>query len=148
MQDLWDGIREGLRRAVFGVERRAEVVFAEATAAIVDDRVQVSIVLGDWPSPRIARAVLGDGFGLARLRRIVEFAGRRGLPVDDWVIHGAEAVPMRTDELARWLSALTRLARRGRIVVVDDGMSAATRQRLVAHLRRLDSSPRFAKAGG
>lgn len=84
-----------------------------------------------------ADLVLSDRFGPAVVREVVEFAARRGLPVDGWVVRGIGHLPYRCETAARWLAGLAEAAGSGTILVAVGELEPDLVERLGAHLRNV-----------
>jgi hypothetical protein len=113
--------------------------------------VVVEIALGD--------GVSGAGLADARLletnprllRDVVRFGARRQLPVGVWLVTGLWRMPVRVEQVARWVDALARDAGEATVWIdtgreglardpsgrADARMPAHFERRLVGHLRGL-----------
>ncbi len=84
----------------------------------------------------LADARLADTITLERLRDVVRFCARRGLPVSVWHLTGVWQIPARVERVAAYVRRLAEQAAPAHLWVDTHGMPARYRQRLEAHLRR------------
>jgi len=126
------------RRMIEGVPRGGRIRLVDfGMSPETGARPVISIVLGQWPGPRVGDAVVSGGLSVAEIRRVVAAAGRSGLRAPAWRVHGIEAVPRGSGEVARWLVGWAEASAGGAVAVDTAEMDEQTRGGLEAHLRRL-----------
>lgn len=133
-------------RWLFGVERAAHVRFVhevECTSSTAG--LFVCVPLGGTLARARSDLAVSDRFGPARVREVVEFAARRNLPVDGWVIRGVGTLPVRCARAGDWIAGLARAAGDGTIFVSVGALDAETAERLAAHVRRHGVAVEFSR---
>lgn len=120
-------------------------VFGEPEGGRIRLVERVGPLEGLWVSVRFGGAfrpisgvelTLGDPPAPGRLLEIAAFAGRRGLPVDGWLVDRIGAFPDHLRGTASWLHEFSVRHRGSSVVATTEGMSEGEVRRLAAQLRR------------